>query len=758
MGIWGGNQVGFGSGGWYQAILNIWDDGAGTDALASIFYRYFTRVSTSLHDSVNQYGWSDPWGSGTRSNFPFSKGTGVADVFMGIGGNPNTAQYTQVYGSGVQFGFSFWVQGLADGSGGGGRSTAAITYTTPARTPTAPGGAGLNAFTNITHRSFMANISVPANNGSNINLYQYRWNTTNNFDGFLWFNHSGASATIGGSTPSHDTNAGRPNAWLARNTTYYVQVAAHNPYGWGAFSNTGSVRTLHTAPDAGAISDGGTTATSIKANTTDPAYVGAGITSRRTEISTTSDFASILAFSGSVDPTFSGLTRATTYYLRYRTENAVGTSAWSGTLTKTTLQTAASAPTSPMLTPVTPTSMSVTFAAPTDDGGSAITTYISELATNNTFTANRQTRTGTSPHTYTGLSPDTAYFARVLAVNGANGTTTNGAWSSTMQNSTASGISGVPNPDVYNLSARSISVSAAVVNDAGATPVEYLYQISTSTGFSPLVYNVQNEVRVRTGIPLLPATTYFIRARSANPNGTSAFSATETFTTPTATALAPIDFRMTGATNTSVSLAWLAPLDTGGLPLTNYSVDYSLSSSPYVPIGTRNTVGTGTTFVLGTPNSETSILLPDTTYFVRVRANNSAGGGVWSAPIEVRTGQGAPFTPAIVIDEYVATTVQEPNGFIITWEPVNPGAYDSVGNPVPLTYHTQVSESPTFSTITTILSGTSGRIFRGTPGVRYYFRTRAETALGAGEYSNVVTAALPVGKKIWSGNRFIRVV
>lgn len=137
--------------------------------------------------------------------------------------------------------------------------------------------------------------------------------------------------------------------------------------------------------------------------------------------------------------TLTGLQRATTYYLTTYARNAVGYSVLAPTRTFTTLaltpgQTTLNVPTSP-----SQSGFSITWTAPADDGGSAITNYTLQVAEDAAFTVGLQqfTETGTSK-TFTTLSPGKTYHVRIRANNAVGASAT---WSVTRSIATLTGFS-----------------------------------------------------------------------------------------------------------------------------------------------------------------------------------------------------------------------------------------------------------------------------------------------------------------------------
>jgi hypothetical protein len=114
--------------------------------------------------------------------------------------------------------------------------------------------------------------------------------------------------------------------------------------------------------------------------------------------------------------TVSGLLRNTRYYIRARAFNAVGAGGWSGTGFFDTVAAVPAAPTGLTATAVFPDGVNLSWVAP-DNGGTPITNYLIQAATNASFTTGLTSQnSGTSLITGVGsLLPATTYYFRVFA-------------------------------------------------------------------------------------------------------------------------------------------------------------------------------------------------------------------------------------------------------------------------------------------------------------------------------------------------------
>src|SRR5437867_2639974 len=174
---------------------------------------------------------------------------------------------------------------------------------------------------------------------------------------------------------------------LMHGTTYTYRVSAINSVGTGSPSSTASATTLAVAPS----SPTGLSATAVSSSQINLSWApptdngGSAITGYKIERSTDAGTTRSppVANSGSTATTYSdtGLTRGTTYTYKVSAINSVGMSSPSGTASATTLAVAPSPPTGLTATTVSSSQISLSWTAPSDNGGSAITGYKVERST-----------------------------------------------------------------------------------------------------------------------------------------------------------------------------------------------------------------------------------------------------------------------------------------------------------------------------------------------------------------------------------------
>jgi titin len=340
----------------------------------------------------------------------------------------------------------------------------------------------------------------------------------------VWANLSTALAN---QTTKSDAAAGsakwfyRVVAWNASGESTSNAVLTADPPGpptavVGAVGN-GRIGLSWTAPasDGGAAlvgysvqrsADNGTTWTTVSANTGSTATTG----------------------------TVNGLTNGTSYVFRVAAINFALMGAWSTT----------SAAVTPNVLPATPTigsatagnaQVTLTWTAPTANGGTAVTGYAIQRSTNggtSWSTAVADTGSATASNVITGLTNGTAYVFRVAATN-AMGT---GSYSAASASATPKSPTSAPSTPAAPTAvagatgSKAITVSWVAPANGGSAITGYAlqYTINGGTSYVTVTANSGTTNVTRTVTGLTAGTSYRFRVAAINAVGTSTYSSLST--------------------------------------------------------------------------------------------------------------------------------------------------------------------------------------------------------------------------------------
>ena len=279
-------------------------------------------------------------------------------------------------------------------------------------------------------------------------------------------------------------------------------------------------------------------------------------------------------------------------------------------------------PTSPSITGISAgnTTLSVSFNAPDNDGGSSITNYKYSTDGGATYTACSPAQT-TSPISITGLTNSTSYNVQIKAVNtNGDGASSNVAIAIPVAVATTPAA-----PAITTIASGSgqLSINYLPGSDGGSPITGYQYSTDAGANFfniataNPLVISTQS---VDGTTALVNGTSYNVRIKAVNANGIGTTTASKA-AVPSGIADAPTAITITPG-NTTLSVAFTAPGNNGGSSITNYK--YSTDG--------------GITFTAAYPTQTTSpITIPGlvngTSYNVQLRAVNAAGDGTATASI-----------------------------------------------------------------------------------------------------------------------------
>ncbi len=535
--------------------------------------------------------------------------------------------------TGLTNGDSYTFTVTAANSVGTGPASAASNPVTPA--PTAPGAPGNASATGGANAKATVTWSAPADDGGSV--------------------ITGYTVTAADSTTP--ANGGQTCTWssgpltctvtgITNGDSYTFTVTATNSVGTGpasAASNPVTPATLPGAPTIGTAARGNAQATvTWSAPADDGGSVITGYTVTAADSTTPANGGQTCSWSsGPLTCTVTGLTNGDSYTFTVTATNSVGTGPAS----------AASNPVTPATLPGAPTigtaargnaQTTVTWSAPADDGGSPVTGYTVTSADSTTPANGGQTcswSSGPLTCTVTGLTNGDSYTFTVTATNSVG----TGPASAASNPVTPATLPGAPTIGTATRGNTQATVTwSAPADDGGSVITGYTVTAADSTtpanGGQTCAWSSGPLTCTVTGLTNGDGYTFTVTA--ANSVGTGPASAASNAVTPAAVPGAPTIGTATRA-NASATVAWMAPADDGGSPVTGYTVTAADSTTPANGGQTCAwSSGPLTCTVTGLTNGDS--------YTFTVTATNSVGTGPASAasnPVTPATLPGAPRSP-----------------------------------------------------------------------------------------------------------------
>lgn len=377
-------------------------------------------------------------------------------------------------------------------------------------------------------------------------------------------------------------------------------------------------------------------------------------------------------------------------------------------------------------------SLSISFTEPEFNGGLVITKYEHAVSTDNiTWTpfsaASSSTTPPTSPVGIQNLTNGQPYYVKIRAVNGLGAGPDSNTWSTTTTPRT------VPNaPSITSLTRgyRQLVVAfSAPTFNGGSAVTDYEYSVNGGTIWASMGQSGTTSYAI-TG--LADFIEYSVRIRAVNVAG----SGTQSLAVAQYTAGAPGTVAGVGATSnasTQSVVSWTAP-NTNGTPITDYTIQYSTSST-FASSITNFSDGVSTsvsTTVTGLSNG--------TTYYFRVKAVNAVGeSSSWSAISAGAVPATAPNAPVI------GTATASDRSVTINWT-----ASTAPGG-APVTYTIALWNNIQGWYTTSTSTGTS-KSFTARNDRSYIGRVYASSSAGSSGYSdnsNQVSPAMVIPTMNW---------
>ena len=281
------------------------------------------------------------------------------------------------------------------------------------------------------------------------------------------------------------------------------------------------------------------------------------------------------------------------------------------------------APGTPLCSEIGTSSMTVSWTAPADDGGSAITAYILQYSTDRALWGTAYTGAATTTNINT-LSGGTTYYFRVAAKNASSAY---GAYSS---EGSATTLTPVPSaPTGLNLTDK----TATTANLTWTAPAGSILRYAVEWGESGEAFSLSDTTNATTMqiTGLDKATAYTVRVLAENAGGWSTASSPLSFTTLASVPDAPPQATLTVTGTDEIDVSWEAPANDGGSTILFYVLHYEVQGS-----------GSPSSVMEASRAFTLSGLQTHTTYSVTIQAYNTMGFSAASVAAEATTFAVAP--------------------------------------------------------------------------------------------------------------------
>ncbi|QLH08830.1 hypothetical protein DSQ19_04450 [Candidatus Nitrosotenuis sp. DW1] len=476
-------------------------------------------IATSVSSTQNNLSWSAPSNNGgyqiTGYKIEYRIGSGSYSVLVS-----NTASTSTAYShTGLSAGQTYVYRVSAINSIGT-SSASAESSTTPSssNTPSAPTG-----FTAVTASPTQVNLSwsPPSNNGGSA-ITGYKIEVKKG---------TGSYETLVANTASTATSF--IHTGLTKGTIYYYRVSAINSVGTGPSSDASATPKETTAPALTAIA---VSPTSITLSWVPPSQTyKQQITGYKIDEKIGPDaYKTISENTGSTVTTYSitGLTTGKPHTYVVSAFFTLGASPFSNEASATPLSTSAppqsqsnvnppGTPTGLAATSASPTTINLSWSAPSNTGGSAITGYKIEVKKNpgQFETLTSSTQNSTTKYSHTGLTTGATYVYRVYAINSV-GISSPSAEASAIPSAVSAHPPGAPTLTINHNANQANLRWSSPSNDGGAPITGYKIEYKIGSGsYMTLITKATGTSYSHTG---LLANTYSYRVYAVNSAGTGA--------------------------------------------------------------------------------------------------------------------------------------------------------------------------------------------------------------------------------------------
>ena len=492
-----------------------------------------------------------------------------------------------------------------------------------------------------------SNIEVAITNGASFGTGDFtNYTIERSADGSTNWTSAGTAT----SSPFTDTNVPSVGDW-------YYRVATNTPHGTSAFSSNGQASPV--APDTptgitSTIANPNPSPLTVSVGWTAPSNFGTG---NLTGYEVYRD-GSLITTTGTSTGYTDTVPSAGTFVYTVKTVTAHATSVLSAStsITTPTVPVSDSSVTLSIDNPnPNPLDITVSFVAPSSDGGSAVLTYDLHSSSDNiTFT---QIATGvTADQTVTVSSAGTWYF-KSLSTNNVGSSTLGSAVSIATPSIPTSDASVTLSIDNPNPNPLDITVSfTAPTSDGGSSVTGY----NLSSSPDDITYTqIASAVTADQTVTVSSAGTWYFKSQAINNIGTAALGSAVSIATPSVPGIPSLTLNIAdpNALPFDITSSFTAPTSNGGSAVTGYNLYYSSDNITYSSIASAVTA------------DQLKVVSGIGTHYFKAEAINNVGTGSLSSAFSIAT----PSLPTAVSDLAVSSVTDTTVG--LTWtEPANGGS------------------------------------------------------------------------------------
>ncbi|MCI0707642.1 MAG: FG-GAP-like repeat-containing protein [Ignavibacteriae bacterium] len=505
---------------------------------------------------------------------------------------------------------------------------------------------------------------------------------------------------------------------LDRSTTYYWRVSAVNNTGTSIYSDIASFVTIPPVPGAPTLSLPLNEAVDVSTSLVLSWGEILDATSYRLQLASDSLFTALITDQTSVLETeysVNSLSSNTVYYWRVSALNAGGEGAFSAVSKFTTAPPLPEAPA--LLAPANSTTELPIHLAVEWDSVAWADVYKLQVATDASFTSLVVDRDSlvTTTDSLIGLAYNTTYYWRARAQN----VTGASSYSDVFVFSTGQAFVGMPELTSPVDSAGGLPTSVTLSWNPADSATFYHLQVASDANFVTVVVDKDSISNTSYNVAgLANATTYWWRVQGKNPDGASAYSNARNFTTQVAIPVAPVLISPANAAANrpkALTFTWNAVPDAQIYRL-QVSLD-SLFSSIVVDHDS-----------LSLTSDSISTLAYNTTYYWRVRAENTTGASPYSAAYRFTTGAAFVGIPQLQSPADGATDLS--TSLMLSWNAADSATF----------YQLQVATDSNFTALVVSqdsIVATSHQVADLANSTTYWWRVQGKTTGGVSDFSTV---------------------